>query len=64
MSNVYPTNLFLCQTITCTNYSYTGKTEVGRGIELWNRDTMMAYREDPFLDPSGDCIFQSVFHVC
>eukprot|EP00435_Cladocopium_sp_Y103_P014344 s363_g3.t1 len=27
--------------------------KVGRGIELWNRDTMMAYREDPFLDSSG-----------
>lgn len=27
--------------------------KVGRGIELWNRDTMVAYREDPFLDSSG-----------
>jgi len=27
---------------------------VGRGIELWNRDTMMAYRDDPFLDASGN----------
>lgn len=27
--------------------------QVGRGIELWNRDTMVAYREDPFLDSSG-----------
>ncbi|CAE7480613.1 unnamed protein product [Symbiodinium necroappetens] len=27
--------------------------KVGRGIELWNRDRMMAYREDPFLDQSG-----------
>ncbi len=27
--------------------------QVGRGIELWNRDTMVAYRDDPFLDSSG-----------
>lgn len=40
--------LFLCS---------SPRTKVGRGIELWNRDTMMAYREDPFLDSSGtgDC---------
>eukprot|EP00913_Durusdinium_trenchii_P001378 g1275.t1 len=41
--------------------------KVGRGIELWNRDTMMAYREDPFLDPSGSKARQwltDVLHKC
>ena len=37
----------------CYSIFLAVETEVGRGIELWNRDTMMAYREDPFLDSTG-----------
>eukprot|EP00931_Biecheleriopsis_adriatica_P049956 TRINITY_DN28912_c0_g1_i1.p1 TRINITY_DN28912_c0_g1~~TRINITY_DN28912_c0_g1_i1.p1 ORF type:complete len:497 (+),score=100.37 TRINITY_DN28912_c0_g1_i1:130-1620(+) len=34
---------------TCTKVV----AKVGRGIELWNHDTMMAYRDDPFQTSDG-----------
>lgn len=41
--------------------------KVGRGIEFWNKDTMVAYRDDPFLDSSGSTAREwltAVLHKC